>query len=513
MNAAAVKQSSLRTTVGGRSLDLHYRLAGSGPPLFLLHPSPFSSAFMVPLMRRLADRATVIAPDTPGFGESGTLPTDKENTVATMGEQPASGLAPYVQAMIALRTALRLDRIAVYGSATGAQIAIEWAKADTAAVHGVMLDNAASFTDTERTRIMDGYFPDLRPTADGAHLARAWQAAHDATLFFPWQHPPTAHRVAPKLGGAAVIDMSARAYLAAGPGYQTAYRAAFLNERAERIQPITAPLVIMRWRGSVLKPWSDRLDHLKVNKNVVMAHCGPTLEERWTCLGAHLDRILPGNLTTATSLCRNSGSIRYIDTDFGQIRYRMPDDAHDTGTGAHGSRTAPHRVDRDSNVVGIALHGLGGAGDLIDMPPGNHGWIRLDLPGHGGSAQPDGLSIDHCVDTLKRIADVLHVDAPTIRGAGTTARLARITAERDPRFHNTEADAPWFGGALPDLAPETSGAHLWRAWYWLRGQYLERNEAPPEPARLTRMLLALLNAQAAYRALQPALDASGPTDG
>ena len=247
----------------GKALDLHYWLAGDGPPLFLLHPSPLSGAFMQPLLKRLAPRVTAIAPDTPGFGESDPI------------EGAPADLHPFVQAMRALRKALGLRQVAVYGSATGAQIAIEWAKADAAAVCGLVLDNAADFTDAERRRIMDGYFPDVAPVADGSHLARAWQAAHDATLFFPWQRPEDGHRIAPRLGPAAAMDLTARGYLAAGPGYRSAYQAAFRNERAERVQPIRAPLVILRWQGSILKPWTDRFDAYAWNDNVIMAHCGP----------------------------------------------------------------------------------------------------------------------------------------------------------------------------------------------------------------------------------------------
>ena len=482
MNAAAVRQSSARLALGGGPIDLHYRVAGSGPPLFLLHPSPFSSAFMVPLMRRLACRATLIAPDTPGFGDS--------EPVADAGK--AQGLAPWVEAMIALRASLGLDRIAVYGSATGAQIAVEWAKADGGAVRGVVLDNAASFSDAERGRIMDGYFPDLRPAADGSHLARAWQAAHDATLFFPWQRPAADGRVAPRLGAAASMDLAARAYLAAGPGYEAAYRAAFLNERAERVRPIEAPLVVLRWQGSILKRWTDRFDELEWGGNVVMAHCGPTPEDRWSCLESLLDRVLPDQGAAARDLCLDSGSIRYADAGFGPIRYR---------------------VNGEGGAAGVVLHGLGGAGDLADAPPGGSGWARIDLPGHGGSAHPEGLGVDHCVRAVRRIVETLDAERVTVTGTGATARLARMAARGDPRIRFEEMAVPWFGGVLPDLTPEASGAHLWRAWYWLRGQYLERNESPPEPARLTRMLLALLDAQAAYRTLQGALDAPGADGG
>ena len=129
---AAIHQSSARLAVGGDVLDIHYRVAGSGPPLFLLHPSPLSSAFMEPLMRRLAGRVTAIAPDTPGFGDSDPI----------AGNVP--DLAPYVEAMVGLRSALGPRQSGGLWLRHGAQIAIEWAKADAAAVSGLLLDNAAS---------------------------------------------------------------------------------------------------------------------------------------------------------------------------------------------------------------------------------------------------------------------------------------------------------------------------------------------------------------------------------
>ena len=43
------------------------RRAGSGPPVVLLHESPRSSAAFIPMIEALAERFTVIAPDTPAM--------------------------------------------------------------------------------------------------------------------------------------------------------------------------------------------------------------------------------------------------------------------------------------------------------------------------------------------------------------------------------------------------------------------------------------------------------------
>ncbi len=430
---------------------------------------------MQPLLKRLAPRVTAIAPDTPGFGESDPI------------EDAPVDLHPFVQAMRALRKALGLRQVAVYGSATGAQIAIEWAKADAAAVCGLVLDNAADFTDAERRRIMDGYFPDVAPVADGGHLARAWQAAHDATLFFPWQRPEDGHRIAPRLGPAAAMDLTARGYLAAGPGYRSAYQAAFRNERAERVRPIRAPLVILRWQGSILKPWTDRFDAYAWNDNVIMAHCGPTPEQRWRCLETHLAAVLPKRRTSAQALLLDTGAIRYLDflPSGGQICYRPPQSGPPTG---------------------IALHDLGGAGNLLAPERDGARLARMDLPGHGGSDAPENLSPAHCVQAVRSVAAALGGGELTVCGQGAGQRIAQLAAAQEARLRFMPMSAPRRQGAPPSLTAETSGAHLWRGWHWLRGQHLEQGEAPPAPAHLTQMLLALLQSEDACRTLHAALD-------
>lgn len=55
---------------------VHYRRAGQGPLLLLLHQSPQSSLDYVDLMHRWGDRFTMIAPDRPGCGQSEPLPLD-----------------------------------------------------------------------------------------------------------------------------------------------------------------------------------------------------------------------------------------------------------------------------------------------------------------------------------------------------------------------------------------------------------------------------------------------------
>ena len=110
----------------------------------------------------LRDSVDAIAPDTPGYGASDPLP------------EPAPDLAPYTRWLREFVRELGLQRVGLYGSATGAQIAIEFARAYPHVTRFVLLDNVAHFRAEERERMLARYFPDLSPHADGRHLQTAW---------------------------------------------------------------------------------------------------------------------------------------------------------------------------------------------------------------------------------------------------------------------------------------------------------------------------------------------------
>jgi pimeloyl-ACP methyl ester carboxylesterase len=62
-------------TADVEGVKLHYRMAGHGPAVILLHGYAETSLMWKPVIPLLADRLTVIAPDLPGIGES-SIPAD-----------------------------------------------------------------------------------------------------------------------------------------------------------------------------------------------------------------------------------------------------------------------------------------------------------------------------------------------------------------------------------------------------------------------------------------------------
>jgi pimeloyl-ACP methyl ester carboxylesterase len=93
---------------------LHYLIAGKGDPVVLLHGFAESSHMWLPLIAKLADKHTVIAPDLRGFGQSST---------------PADGYtkAAMAQDIHALVKNLKYDRIRLVGHDIGLMVAYAYA--------------------------------------------------------------------------------------------------------------------------------------------------------------------------------------------------------------------------------------------------------------------------------------------------------------------------------------------------------------------------------------------------
>ncbi len=72
--AAAVKNAIESRTAEANGVNLHYLTSGHGPAVILLHGYAETSRMWRPLIPRLAEKFTVIAPDLPGIGDS-AIPT------------------------------------------------------------------------------------------------------------------------------------------------------------------------------------------------------------------------------------------------------------------------------------------------------------------------------------------------------------------------------------------------------------------------------------------------------
>jgi pimeloyl-ACP methyl ester carboxylesterase len=263
---------------------LHWRECGErgAPPLVLLHPSPRSSALYegwLPRLAALGLRACAL--DTPGYGMSDALPA------------PPAHLRDYLPVLRAW-SAQHLGETTpvVYGSATGAQLAIAWALAHPGDVAHLVLDNAAHFDDAERRALLERYFPDLAPRADGSHLTLAWRLAAGMAQFFPWYAADEAHRISARVPTPAELHASALEFLNAGPGWAAAYSAAFEHERAANVQALTVPATLLHWAGSPILRHVERLLAHPLPAHVSVLPVPAPQEQRLATIESHLAALL-----------------------------------------------------------------------------------------------------------------------------------------------------------------------------------------------------------------------------
>jgi pimeloyl-ACP methyl ester carboxylesterase len=259
-------------------VNIHYRRCGSGPFIFLLHPSPRSSRMMEPLMQMLSENFTVVAPDTPGYGFSGALP------------ERANSLYDYVPYLHKLINSITDNPITLYGTATGAQLAIAYSLIYNEHVRHLYLDNAAHFDEDTCDEILKNYFPDFSPKEDGSHLQKIWEHVCSSCLFFPW--------FAAMLPPATVVQNIVDDYVLAGANYADGYIAAFKHERAEKVQQLKCSTTIFKWLGSPILKHIEALVSNKMPANITVVETETGIAGRWQRMKTEMTLSLVNNKTT-----------------------------------------------------------------------------------------------------------------------------------------------------------------------------------------------------------------------
>ncbi len=259
-----------------RGKRLHLQVLGAGPALVLMHPSPHTSELLMPLATELSSKFTTICIDTPGYGKSDDL-----------GFEPNS-LEDYTEFLHEAFTELNLVRPFLYGSATGAQLAVRYALNYPNEVAHVFLDNSAHFGDDLRARILENYFPDLTPKVDGSHLTKVWQIVSQIGLYFPWCFTTEEYALNRPQMPKELRHYIAKDFLIAGANYDHAYRVAFLHEKGEYVQMLKVPTTIYNWKGSIIADYIDALVSFKMPTNVKEVKLPEGKEERNTRMTQHM---------------------------------------------------------------------------------------------------------------------------------------------------------------------------------------------------------------------------------
>jgi pimeloyl-ACP methyl ester carboxylesterase len=228
--AGAVAKDYVSTSFG--QLLLRRAGTGRGRPLLMLHASPGSAEMLVGLIGALAAGRPVLALDTLGNGDSDKPPWD------------AAEIGDYAPVVIEALDRLGVGEIDLYGTHTGAKIALETCLLDPARVRRVVLDGLALYDVAQRDDLLARYTPRFAPKDDGTHLLAAWSFLRDQTLFWPWYHRTRAGIRHVEPIAAPELHRWLIELLASGATYSIGYRAAFRHPTRERLPLLVTPALL-----------------------------------------------------------------------------------------------------------------------------------------------------------------------------------------------------------------------------------------------------------------------------
>lgn len=445
-------------TVGTRRV--HYRRAGSGPPVVMLHPSPSWAKALDPFTKVFAERFTAIALDTPGYGHSDLLEMEKPE-IADLAE----GLRETLDA-------LGLEKCAIWGSHTGASIAMEFTVRYPDRVSMFVIDGYPAYEDAYREDMTKYYLPPYEPKWDASHLLYTWHKFREQFIFSPtfkWHRENRTTTAAPPPADR-MMDMVLPRFIT-GEDYNVGYSAVFRYAGLEPIGQLKVPTCFgARLGDSLIKgfplieerkaegSWTEELPRdigqaaLRY-REILEMHPAPTDAPA-----------PPASVDVPDKVNRD-----YVDLDFGQIAV---------------SRAGP-----DDGVPIVLLPQLPGdvsldAGFMLSLAALGRRVIALDMPGNGDS---DDWTAPHSVtgyaEVLGQVLDRLGLAQVDLIGhMGGASVATEFTLTQRDKVRNLVLFAPL---AMPDevrlamaphyappIVPKWDGSHLISLWFAMRNEQL-----------------------------------------
>jgi pimeloyl-ACP methyl ester carboxylesterase len=466
---------------------VHYRRAGHGPAVILMHQTPQSSKTMEPLMRRLAPNFTAIALDSPGFGLSERLPGE----VWTIDQ-----LCDWLAATL---DALGIRRAAFCSQHTGATISTEFARHHPNRAACIALDGYTAFTREECDSILPHQLYRFTPSWDGSHLVWAWSRFRDGWMFFPWSNRSLATRRDMDMPDAARIQSwQIMELLRSRENHLAIYPPVFRWDGHAAAHALRVPALLASTRDDQLFPHLDRLGEVPPNVTLLRLPIGARddLEAaQIRFIRDHVDAAVTIPPEAPASVADASGALR---------------------TYAAGLAVQKIHASTSGDIL-LALHGAGecSAQALHSLQSRHAGpIIAIDLPGHGESAGEVGDPAQAAQAVAAALSE-LGVERYRVWGRGLGAAVAVELAHQRPenisgvtleelRLLDDAEKSEYLSRYATPIVPAWDGTHLITLWNeirdreffvpWYRRTHdaIRRVEPDVDAERLTQKLFAAL---------------------
>lgn len=454
-------------------MQVHVRIAGTGPAAVMLHQSPTSSAEMATDIEVCAADFSVVAIDLPGYGLSDPLPDEHPDIGA---------FARVIERVI---TALGIDRTVVYGFHTGAIVAFEFARLFPERCSGAVVNGLVCIEGDELADLLAHYNVLPEVTAEGAHLPWLWARLRDQTLFFPWYRKTPEARMTLDLHDGTFLHPYLVDFLRAKEGGRPGYQAAFSYPTREFAPQIDAPVFLINFEPDPLTSHPERLPEFPacVTRKVF----ADFTELHYASLAYMREHAAAEVELSRCSVGEFSGRFRkeVVNTHAGPVFLRT------TAPAEGGTVVLLHDAGASSNSM------LPLAERLADAFGGRRRVICIDLPGHGetGALQLPVYSASTIAILIAMVLDKLGESSAEIIAEGAAALIAnelatagKFAVERlvviDPWFFLADERERIAGSYAPKLMPGDYGQHLLEAWYYARDSelYWPWNEPHPQNA-------------------------------
>jgi len=436
-------------SINGRRV--HYRRAGKGPPLLMVHQSPRSSSEYEPLMQEWGARFTCIAPDLPGFGHSEPL------GIANLTiEDIADSLMAFVDA-------LGIGPVPAYGFHTGAIVLMSAVRRFPEKFTALSAVGYPILNEQEREILGDAYIPPNPAKPFGEHLVWMWNRILEQSWYFPWhrQDPKTRMPFAhdnPELVALIVDDM-----LNCNDAYRFGYRAAIEAQNDIPAADAEAPPALLN--GYVGDPLTVHMERTGL------------LPKGWH------------KSTQANPLEQRAASLDFLLTQrAGDEAGPLPEDGHQ---GFLPVKTPLFeglihwRASGDPKRLHIHAPGKElGMADVSDA-------IEIDMPGHGladkwkGAAPADWHAWQDVIDAVAAHFGI----AKTSFDPPAKGDIDRLYPDLSPSR---------FGHHLTEAWGIVRAAHIFEPWYEANAAYaVDFDPSDLEPERLVIEHRALIRAVSA----------------
>ncbi len=441
-----------RAFADGRYGQMHYRLVkpegvAKHVPLVFFHQSPSSGRAFEGLLAQLGKDRLVLAPDTPGFGDSDPPPG------------PPS-IADYAAAMGDFLDAMQLGEVDLFGDHTGAKIAVELAQQRPSQIRRLILNACPVYSD-EEMRAMQATLADEKPQDrpdDGSHLLHQWSSMRSTYA------PDTP---------LAQFDRDFTETLRAGERGWYGYNAAFAYSHAENLPNVRQPIMVLctddgLWPATQRARSYLRNGHILERPDLKTGAVSFHTEAMADLLRNFLDtadktanpavpKAAPARPTVPMRAIRR----RFVDTPQGQMHVRVADG----GTVAQLPLYCFHMSPRSTLYLEPLIAALGVTRTVI----------AVDAPGYGESYKPATRPeiADH-VAAMTAVMDALgHRQVDILgdhTGTKTAIELTRLNPQRVRRIvMNTAgvyspAEQEAFRTRMDDIPVREDGSHLAGIW-------------------------------------------------